>query len=162
MKNLGHGVADEAVASLAAASQGFPHHIWCYMAGAEHAIEKHGALDTEEALRFALTEGSERRIDYYWDRLHSMEQATPGAFQPLLAVAAAMANKNESGLAYREAIAAIETQTADGEDAATLLDNALAKGVLTRARNGAVSFGIPSFHAFMQDELAERDKPVGT
>lgn len=161
LKNLGHSVADDAVARLAAASQGFPHHIWCYMAGAEHAIEKHGALDTEDALRLALAEGTKRRIDYYWDRLHSMEQATPGAFQPLLAVAAAMASNDESRLAYREAIAAIETQTADGEDGTAILDNALAKGVLTRARNGALSFGIPSFDAFMQDELTERDKPGG-
>ena len=158
LKNLGHCVADEAVARLAAASQGFPHHIWCYMAGAERAIEERGALNTEEALRQALDEGGKRRIDYYWDRLHSMEHSTPGAFQPMLAVAAAMAGKDATRLAYREAIAAIATRTAEGEDGKALLDNALAKGVLTRERNGSLRFGIPSFHAFMQKELANHEQ----
>ena len=158
LKNLGHRVEDEAVARLAAASQGFPHHIWCYLAGAESAIEAHGALQTDEALNQALDEGNKRRIDYYWDRLGSMEHATPGAFQPLLAVAAAMDDKDDARLAYREAMAAIGTQTAAGEDGNAILDNALAKGVLTRERTGALSFGIPSFHAFMQDQLAGREQ----
>ena len=30
--------------------------------------------------------------------------------------------------------------------------------MLTRDRTGALSFGIPSFHAFMQDELANRKR----
>lgn len=160
LQNLGHRVEDEAVASLAAASHGFPHHIWCYLAGAENAIEEHGALHTEEALRHALDEGSKRRIDYYWDRLRSMEHATPGAFQPMLAVAAAMTAKDDTRLTHREAIAAIATQTAQ-EEARAIADNALAKGVLTSERNGALSFGIPSFHAFMQAELANRKASVG-
>ena len=158
LKNLGHRVEGEAVARLAAASQGFPHHIWCYLAGAQSAIETLGALDTEEALRHALDDGSKRRIDYYWDRLSSMEHSTPGAFQPMLAVAAAMADKHETGLTYREAVAAIGTETAAGDDANAILENAVAKGVLTRERTGALSFGIPSFHAFMQDQLAEREQ----
>ena len=158
LKNLGHRVEGEAVARLAAASQGFPHHIWCYLAGAQSAIETLGALDTEEALRHALDDGSKRRIDYYWDRLSSMEHSTPGAFQPMLAVAAAMADKHETGLMYREAVAAIGTETAAGDDANAILENAVAKGVLTRERTGALSFGIPSFHAFMQDQLAEREQ----
>ena len=161
LKNLGHSVEDEAVARLAAASHGFPHHIWCYLAGAERGIEAHGALNTEEALRQALTEGSKRRIDYYWDRLRSMDHATPGAFQPMLAIAAAMAAKDDVRLTHREAISAITAQTAQGEEARAIVDNALAKGVLTTERNGAVSFGIPSFHAFMQDELANRE-PQGS
>ena len=158
LKNLGHCVEDEAVARLAAASQGFPHHIWCYMAGAESAIEERGTLHTEEALRHALNEGNKRRIGYYWDRLCSMEHSTPGAFQPMLAVAAAMASKDDTRLTYREAIAAIDSETAVGEDGQAILDNALAKGVLTRDRTGALSFGIPSFHAFMQEELANRER----
>ena len=158
LKNLGHSVEDEAVARLAAASQGFPHHIWCYMAGAESAIEERGTLHTEEALRHALDEGNKRRIGYYWDRLRSMEHSTPGAFQPMLAVAAAMASKDDTRLAYREAIAAIDSETAAGEDGKAILNNALAKGVLTRDRTGALSFGIPSFHAFMQEELANRER----
>ena len=158
LKNLGHSVEDEAVARLAAASQGFPHHIWCYMAGAESAIEERGTLHTEEALRHALDEGNRRRIGYYWDRLCSMEHSTPGAFQPMLAVAAAIASKDDTRLAYREAIAAIDSETAAGEDGQAILDNALAKGVLTRDRTGALGFGIPSFHAFMQEELANRER----
>ena len=158
LKNLGHCVEDEAVARLAAASQGFPHHIWCYMAGAESAIEERGTLHTEEALRHALDEGNRRRIGYYWDRLRSMEHSTPGAFQPMLAVAAAMASKDDARLTHREAIAAIDSETGAGEDGQAILDNALAKGVLTRDRTGALSFGIPSFHAFMQEELANRER----
>ena len=160
LKNVGLHIEEEAAERLAAASQGFPHHIWCYMAGAESAIEEHGALETEGALRQAMNEGSKRRIDYYWDRLCSMEHATPGAFQPMLAVAAAMAGKDYTCLAYREVIAAVGTQTAAGEDATAILDNALAKGVLTRERTGDLSFGIPSFHAFMQEELAARKQQV--
>ena len=158
LKNLGHSVEDEAVARLAAASQGFPHHIWCYMAGAESAIEEHGTLHTEKALRHALDAGNKRRIGYYWDRLRSMEHSTPGAFQPMLAVAAAMAGKDDTRLTHREAIAAIDSETAAGEDGQAILDNALAKGVLTRDRTGALGFGIPSFHAFMQEELANRER----
>ena len=158
LKNLGHRVQDEAVARLAAESHGFPHHIWCYMAGAESAIAEHGALQTEEALRHALNEGNKRRIGYYWDRLRSMEHATPGAFPPMLAVAAAMAGKNHIRLTYREAIAAIDSETAEGEDADAILNNALAKGVLTKERTGAFGFGIPSFHAFMQEELADHEQ----
>ena len=158
LKNLGHRVQDEAVARLAAESHGFPHHIWCYMAGAESAIAEHGALQTEEALRHALNEGNKRRIDYYWDRLRSMEHATPGAFPLMLAVAAAMAGKNHTRLTYREAIAAIDSETAEGEDADAILNNALAKGVLTKERTGAFGFGIPSFHAFMQEELADHEQ----
>ena len=157
LKKLGHCVEDEAVAQLAAASQGFPHHIWCYMAGAESAIEECGALNTDTALRLALEEGNRRRIDYYWDRLRSMEHSTPGAFPPMLAVAAAMAGKEDAQLTYRETIAAIGTETTAGEDGNAILDNALAKGVLTRGRTGALSFGIPSFHAFMQEQLANRE-----
>ena len=128
------------------------------MAGAESAIAERGALQTEEALRHALNEGNKRRIDYYWDRLRSMEHATPGAFAPMLAVAAAMAGKNHTRLTYREAIAAIDSETAEGEDADAILNNALAKGVLTKERTGAFGFGIPSFHAFMQEELADREQ----
>ena len=158
LRNLGHRVQDEAVARLAAESHGFPHHVWCYMAGAEIAIEERGALQTEEALRHALNEGNKRRIEYYWDRLRSMEHATPGAFPPMLAVAAAMAGKNHTRLTYREAIAAIDSETAEGEDADAILNNALAKGVLTKERTGAFRFGIPSFHAFMQEELADHEQ----
>ena len=158
LQNLGHRVQGDAVARLAAASQGFPHHVWCYLAGAESAIETHGGLAAEEALRQALDEGGKRRVDYYWDRLRSMEHSTPGAFQPMLAVVAAMVGKGDVRLAYREAIAAVGTQTAAGEDASAILDNALAKGVLTRERTGALSFGIPSFHTFMQDQLAHREQ----
>ena len=157
LRKLGHCVEDEAVAQLAAASQGFPHHIWCYMAGAESAIEEHGALNTDAALHLALEEGNRRRIDYYWDRLRSMEHSTPGAFPPMLAVAAAMAGKEDAQLTYRETIAAIGTETTAGEDGNAILDNALAKGVLTRERTGALGFGIPSFHAFMQEQLANRE-----
>lgn len=117
-----------------------------------------GTLHTEEALRHALNEGNKRRIGYYWDRLRSMEHSTPGAFQPMLAVAAAMASKDDTRLAHREAIAAIDSETAAGEDGKAILNNALAKGVLTRDRTGALSFGIPSFHAFMQEELANRER----
>ena len=153
LRKLGHHVEDGAVARLAAASQGFPHHIWCYLAGAESAIDKFGALDAEAALHHALDAGGKRRIDYYWDRLSSMEHSTPGAFQPMLAVAAAMAAKDEARLTHGETIAAIGARTREGEDAKAILDNALAKGVLTKERSGALSFGIPSFHAFMQEEL---------
>ena len=161
LKNLGHRADDDAVARLAAESQGFPHHIWCYMAGAESAIEEHGALQTEVALRRALDEGDKRRIGYYWDRLRSMEHATPGAFPPMLAVVAAMVAKGDTRLTHREAIAAIDSETAAGEDANAILNNALAKGVLTKERTGAFRFGIPSFHAFMQGELADREQERG-
>ena len=131
---------------------------WRCTAGAESAIEERGTLHTEKALRHALDEGNKRRIGYYWDRLRGMEHSTPGAFQPMLAVAAAMASKGDTRLAYRDAIAAIDSATSAGEDGQAILDNALAKGVLTRSRAGALSFGIPSFHAFMQQELADRER----
>ena len=157
LKNLGHCVEDEVVARLAAESQGFPHHIWCYMAGAQSAFEEHGALRTEDAFRHALNEGNKQRTRYYWDRLRSMEHSTPGAFQPMLAVAAAMSAKDDTRLTHREAIAAIDSETAKGEDGNAILNNALAKGVLTKERTGAFRFGIPSFHAFMLEQLADSE-----
>ena len=87
-----------------------------------------------------------------------MEHATPGAFQPLLAIAAAMAATGDTHLTHSEAIAAIAAQTTQAEGARAILNNALAKGVLTTERSGALSFGIPSFHAFMQCELANRER----
>ena len=45
-----------------------------------------------------------------------MEHSTPGAFQPMLAVATAMASKDDARFTHREAIAAINGETAVGED----------------------------------------------
>ena len=134
-----------AAQTLALASQGFPHHVHGYVAGAVEALRTHRALDTKEALDLALATGDANRTQFYESRLTAM--AMPDAMHFL---AAAMdEEREERSLSRADATAVLRAHLPPEADAAEVLRSAVEKGVLTSAADGYVSFGIPSFHDYM-------------
>ena len=145
---LGHDdVPSESMAVLAQASFGFPQHINCYLAGAHEALLRHGHL-TGPALEEAVAHGDKRRRYYYEDRL---DMATNR--RAVLAVAAAMEAAGSTAIPAHEASDAVRAAGFSTED----MDSAVAHGALTLYR-GEVSFGIPSFHAYVRGLLASADR----
>ena len=140
---LGHdNVPPESTAVLAQASFGFPQHINCYLAGAHEALLRHGHL-TGLALEEAVVHGDKRRRDYYEDRL---DMATNR--RAVLAVAAAMEAAGSTAIPTHEAADAMRAAGFTTGD----MDSAVAHGALTLYR-GEISFGIPSFHAYVRGLL---------
>ena len=134
-----------AAQTLALASQGFPHHVHGYVAGAVEALRTHRALDTKEALDLALATGDANRTQFYESRLTAM--AMPDAMHFL---AAAMdEEREERSLSRADATAVLRAHLPPEADAAEVLRSAVEKGVLTTAADGYVSFRIPSFHNYM-------------
>ena len=140
-------VPAESAGVLAQASFGFPQHINCYLAGAHEALLRHGHL-TGPALEEAVVYGDKRRRDYYEDRL---DMATNR--RAVLAVAAAMEAAGSTAIPAHEAAAAVRAAGFSTED----MDSAVAHGALTLYR-GEISFGIPSFHAYVRGLLAPTDR----
>ena len=136
-------VPNESVEALAQASFGFPQHINGYLAGAHEALLRHGHL-TGPALEEALSDGCKRRQDYYEDRLEKITDR-----RAVLAVAAAMETAGSATIPVHEAADAVIAAGFSAED----MDSAVAHGALTLYR-GEVSFGIPSFHDYMRNLLA--------
>lgn len=137
----------EAARTLAAASMGFPHHVRGYIAGALGALEKHGTLDTAEALGDALAIGEASRTRFYESRLTAM--ALPDAMHH---VAAAMDDGPDRSLSRQDATEMLRANLPPTADADEVLRSAIEKGVLTLAADGYVSFGIPSFHDYMMEQ----------
>ena len=135
-------VPAESTEVLAQASSGFPQHINCYLVGAHEALLRHGHL-TGPALEEAVAHGDRRRRDYYEDRL---DMATNR--RAVLAVAAAMEAAGSTAIHAHEAADAVRAAGFSTED----MDSAVAHGALTLYR-GEISFGIPSFHAYMLNLL---------
>lgn len=155
---MGHPVGEEQAAALAKASMGFPQHIHGYLQGAVQAVEEHGDLSADAALRAALAFGDQQRTRYYQERLRSMERPSR-----MLALAKHMVESGKRIVFWDEAAAAISAT--EGQD---VLADAVAKGVLTTDEYHRVSFGIPSFHDHMAAEVAalgteggERKRSVG-
>ena len=143
-------VPSNAVKALAEASHGFPQHINGYLAGAALAIGKHARLNGP-ALDEALRHGDERRIDYYKACLSNAR-----IHMPMVAVVARMERTGDEVLKYEDARDALE-RTGYGESE---LDAAVQHGALTLDADNRVSFGIPSFHSYMTQLLAnERTGP---
>lgn len=148
LEAMGHPVGEEQAAALAKASMGFPQHIHGYLQGAVQAVEEHGDLSADAALRFALAFGDQQRTRYYQERLRSMERPSR-----MLALAKHMVDSGKRIVFWDEAAAAISAShdETDGQD---VLADAVAKGVLTTDEYHRVSFGIPSFHDHMAAEVA--------
>ena len=141
---LGHGkVPSESLAALADASHGFPQHINGYLEGAHEALTRHGHLEGE-ALNEALRHGGRRRIAYYNKRLSAARSR-----KPMTALAAAMERRQRTRLEYHDA----KDVLVEAGFGAAELDAAIAHGALTCDDEDNVSFGIPSFHAYMKDLL---------
>ena len=127
--------------ALATASQGFPQHIHGYLAAALDAIDEHGGLDEGPPLQSALRAGHQARVDYYDSRLRLLQ-----GIKPMQALANVMSQHGTNVLAIEDAVQTLDTAGFNGQEA---LDKAIAHGVLAEDPPGAVSFGIPSFHAYM-------------
>ena len=145
-------LSDSCVAKLAAASHGFPQHIHAYVAGAVEVARELGHCGEGPPLDEALRKGDARRSNYYLDRIASMGMNDPiGA---MAHVAAALGERGGEATLVDDAIAAFSGTKHDGQ---VVIKEAVARGVLTRKRDGTVSFGIPSFQAFLLEKLRERD-----
>ena len=149
---VGHKVPKPCAEALATASHGFPQHIHGYLAGAVDAIAKHGHLDEgSSSLADAIAAGDRARVDYYNARLNMLSDQ-----DAMLAVVNAMRERHRDSLRMREAVEALDDESYDG--AATVRE-AVAHGVLTTDDEGALSFGIPSFHNHMLQRLdADRQR----
>ena len=145
-------LADECVAKLATASHGFPQHVHAYVAGAVGVVRKFGHCSEGPPLAEALRRGDGRRSDYYLDRLASMDVNDPiGA---MAYVVAALRRHGTGAMLADDAIAAFEGTKHDGQ---TVIETAIARGVLVQHRDGNVGLGIPSFETFLREKLRERD-----
>ena len=148
----GQTLSDDCVAKLAAASHGFPQHIHAYVAGAVEVVRKLGHCSEGPSLNEALRRGDARRSNYYLDRIASMDMNDPiGAMAPIVA---ALHKRDTEAMLIDDAIAALTGTSHDGQ---AVVDEAVARGVLTRNRDGTVGFGIPSFQAFIREKVRERD-----
>ena len=149
LEQLGHrDVPTKSFGELVEASQGFPQHVNGYLDGAHRALLQHGRLEgksLEEALRY----GDERRVDYYNQRL-----ATEHLHRPMTTLVAAMEQDRPTPLNYHDALKVLE-QAGFGKRE---LEGAIAHGALSCDSDDRVSFGIPSFHSYMVDLLANERK----
>ena len=136
--------------ALVDASQAFPQHINGYLQGAHAALTRHGHLQGE-ALEEALRHGGERRNAYYNQRL-----AAAHSRKPMMALVAAIDRAQRIRLEYHDA----KNVLLEAGFGAAELDAAIAHGALTCDDEDHVSFGIPSFHAYMRrllDQERARD-----
>lgn len=145
---LGHRIPETCVLALAEASQGFPQHIHGYLAGALAAIAQHGSLAEGAALETALAAGDEARTSYYNDRLGVLRDQ-----DAVLPVVEFMLRHHRRSLRRGDAVDAVDKAGADGD---SVVEEAIAHGVLTVDGQGDVSFGIPSFHSHMGQRLERR------
>ena len=146
LAQLGHNeVPSESLAALADASHGFPQHINGYLEGAHEALTRRGHLQGA-ALKEALQHGGRRRIAYYNKRLSAAHSR-----KPMTALAAAMERRQRTRLEYHDA----KDVLIEAGFGAAELDAAIAHGALTCDDEDNVSFGIPSFHAYMKNLLGQ-------
>ena len=148
MRAFGHDIPEEWAEVLAKASFGFPQHIHAYLEAAVAVIRERGPLDERAKLNEVIDRGNKRRVRYYQDRLRSMSTRTP--FDAMMPIAAALDARRKDALRESEAIDVATKGKFDGE---TILDDAIAHGVLTRHPDGTVGFGIPSFRDYMTEQL---------
>ena len=129
---------------LAAASMGFPQHVYGYIAGAMAASEKANPAEDGFATA-ALAQGEEIRRQYYEARLSAMRAPKGIAYF----LAGAMEDVRERGAMYlHELVEALERLppgfNPDDLPATAVIDSAVEAGVLVEEA-GRYSFGIPSF-----------------
>ena len=130
---------------LAAASMGFPQHVYGYIAGAMAASEM--AVPSDDGfMAAALARGDDIRRQYYEARLSAM-RAPKGIVYFL---AGAMDARRDGGAMYlHELVETLERLPAgynpDGLRATAVIDMAVEAGVLVE-NAGRYAFGIPSFH----------------
>ena len=151
MAVLKREIPEERAVDLAKASYGFPQHIHGYLKGAVEAADKHGGLETEASLKYALMVGDKARADYYDARLSQLGPSGQLAMLPVIEV---MLDKRFDSLDWSVVVEAVNDASFDGEK---IIGQAVAHGVLTLSKDG-VSFGIPSFHNHMVQWYRERQR----
>ena len=142
---LGHDVPESCAEELAQAAMGFPQHVHGYLAGACEAISRYGGLMERESLTEALAIGDKARIAYYEGRLRLMSNS-----RAMLIVIGAMAQRGTNNLDIDAMTKALADASFDGP---SLVREAIEHGVLTRNARSELSFGLPSFHNYMEDWL---------
>ena len=145
MLALGHDIPRGSAKALAAASMGFPQHIHGYLAGACEAISRHGNLAEGPSLAKALAHGHKARVAYYEGRLRLMSNS-----RAMLPVICTMNRCGKSSLDVHTLTTALQRASFDG---AAVIREAIEHGVLARSPRSELSFGIPSFHSYMQEWL---------
>lgn len=149
MGALGREISRAQAGLLADESQGFPQHIHGYLGGACAAYDECGSLRSASALDRAVALGREARTAFYNRRLNALLDRD--AMRPIIE---AMLAAETNAMTRRQAVAAVES--AHGGDGATAVDSAIAHGVLSVDDRGLLSFGIPSFHAYMEEHERHR------
>ena len=152
LQALGGNIPAPAAAALAKMSQGFPQHVHGYIEGACLAYDKHGGLEDSTALDEAADYGHRFRRDHYQSRLAAMGAANRSA---MLHIAATMLGKGVDHLDWDEAVAAAAAKRPNPE---SVVEAAVERGVLAEDEDGTVGFGIPSFFAYMGEQIRERDR----
>ena len=152
LRALGGAIAKPAAAALAQMSQGFPQHVHGYIEGACFAYDEHGGLESSAALDEAADYGNRFRQDHYQSRLAAMGAANRSA---MLNIAATMLGRGVDRLDWDDAV---EAAAAKRDNPESVVEAAVERGVLAESEDGTLGFGIPSFFAYMRQQIQERDR----
>lgn len=148
LDRLGRNIPRHRALELAAPTFGFPQHVHGHLVAACDVYDRHGALATDDQIARARDLGARKRTVYYDSRLESIQHAQKRFC--LTALVERMTSLGETVLDRREAESALAEIVDDG---AAFLDETIAKGVLTANSLGGLTFGIPSFHSYMVDQV---------
>lgn len=152
LQALGGDIPKPHAATLAKMSQGFPQHVHGYIEGACVAYDKHGSLDSSAAVDEAANHGHRLRQEHYQGRLAALGAANRSA---MLNVASTMLDRGVDRLDWDDAV---EAAAANRRSPESVVQAAIERGVLAENEDGTVGFGIPSFFAYMGEQIKERDR----
>ena len=152
LQALGGDIPKPRAATLAKMSQGFPQHVHGYIEGACVAYDKHGGLDSSAAVDEAADHGHRLRQEHYQGRLAALGAANRSA---MLNVASTMLDRGMDRLDWDDAVEAAAAKRPNPE---SVVQAAIERGVLAENEDGTVGFGIPSFFAYMGEQIKERDQ----
>ena len=148
LANLGVEVSEDAAKVLADASMRFPQHVRGHVEAACIVNDRHGAVDSPQALAEALDIGRQARERYYDGRVDAMG----GEAYTLYPLVKHMDERAIESLPRSEVESIIGRPVADA---------AIQHGVLAKGEHGLLSFGMPSFHTYMARQAEEYEKAVG-
>ena len=148
LANLGVAVSEDTAKTLADASMRFPQHVRGHVEAACIANERHGEVDSPQALAEALEIGRQSRERYYDGRINAMG----GEAYTLYPLVEHMDERAVENLPRSEVETVIDKSVADA---------AIKHGVLAQGEHGLLSFGIPSFHSYMARKAEEYEKAAG-
>ena len=148
LANLGVEVSEGTAKELADASMRFPQHVRGHLEAACIVNERHGGVNSPQALAEALEIGRQSRERYYDGRINAMG----GEAYTLYPLVKHMDERAVENLPRSEVETVIDKSVADA---------AIKHGVLAQGEHGLLSFGIPSFHTYMARKAEEYERAVG-